>query len=637
MMARSRVLLFSAALLLMIGSCALAQQEEILILDDDKPTQPSAKPEMTLPADKGTETPTTNYETFYQEWIHFVDAVQNNNAQAAQSSATNMLDLKAAQNIPKLTDFALSAVRFGQIRLQAKDNRSAEQYFAIATKLDPTLSSAYYNEANAQLSGGFTGAFAAVVSGAQGFLAPRKHLRGHLYFNSKIIFIVLAAFAITGAIFALILLVKYNHLLRHDVEESYSRRFSPTALKIGVWVLLFVPVILLFGALWLAPFWLMIFVRYARLPEKIAVIVFIPVFMLAGPAAEKVVHEAALLQDPTVSAFYPAFLEGPSPRAIQDLQSYAAAHPDDSDAVLILASLYERNQMMNQAIELLQKLVQASPQDARPVNNLASVYFNRGELDYALRLATLAAGLDSRNAIYKFNLSNIYRAKFDFNEANTFMETARKTNPVLVDELERTSHEKFVDVVPTPDLLEKRLAKKHRTFFSFFLNPFSILGGLLLLGAGLRLTHSPKQVVAKECMKCGMAFCKKCQPNTKIPGFCIQCLHIFVRKDGVSPASRKEKMEEIEHYSRRQRLFSRIASLLIPGTGTLLKERTAAGLGFLLLWFLVLTLLVYTGKFAGVFFFEPAEAFRIVSLVCFVLLGVLYIVANLPSRKTKSS
>lgn len=421
------------------------------------------------------------------------------------------------------------------------------------------------------------------------------------------------------------------------MEEKYSRRFSPSTLKIGVWIVLFVPVIFLFGALWLAPFWLMIFIRYARVSERIAAIAFIPVFLLAGPAAQKVVHEAALLQDPAVSAFYPAFLEGPSPRAIQDLQNYTAEHSGDSDAILLLASLYERNQMVNQGIELLQKLVQASPEDARPINNLAAIYFNRGELDYALRLAQKAAGLDPRNAIYKFNLSNIYRAKFDFNEANSSMEAARKTNPVLTDELERTSREKFVDVLPTPDLLDKRLAKKHRTMLSFLLNPFSILGTLLLFGAVLRLRHSPKQVFAKECMKCGTAFCKKCQPNTKIPGFCIQCLHIFVRKDGVSPASRKEKMVEIEHYSKRQRLFSRIASLLIPGTGTLLKEKTAAGLGFLALWFLVLTLLAYTRKYAGVFFFEPAEAFRIVSLVCFVLLILLYIVANLPSRKTRSS
>ena len=376
-------------------------------------------------------------------------------------------------------------------------------------------------------------------------------------------------------------MIKYNPLLRHDIDEKYSRKFNPALLHLGVWFILFLPVILFFGALWLAPFWLMIFIRYARLPEKVAALLLIPVFIFAGPVLKKGVHEASMLQDPALGVFYTAFMEGPSPRATQDLQTYLAQHPDDSDAAVLLASLYEKNQTMDQAITILQRLMVTSPQDARAPNNLASIYFNRGELDYALRLAQKASGLDSRSAEYKFNLSNIYRAKFDFNEANSFMDSARKTDPALVDELERTSHEKVVDVVPAADLLTRRSAGKQLSVFSFFANPFSILGGLFLIGAIFRILKNPKQVVAKECMKCGTAFCKKCQPNTKVPGFCIQCLHIFVRKDGVSPASRKDKMEEIEHFSKRQRFYSRIASLILPGAGTLLQERTARGLALL--------------------------------------------------------
>lgn len=634
-----QIVTFLAAVLLLSPAAVLAQQDEIVIIDEDKPAATeNLKPDMSLAPDKEIEAAPNNYQAFYDKWRSCLQSIQSGDEVTAQNGIREILELQKGQSIPRLTEFALSAIRLGQLKLDAKNITLALQYFGIAAQLDPTLPAAFYNQSIAHLKRGVSGVGGALVAAIRGFMAPRDNLRGNAYFNSKIIFLGIATLALAGAAFALVLMIKYNHLLHHDAEEKYSKKTTPATIHLIVWIVLFAPVILFFGVLWLAPFWLMIFVRYARVQERVAAIILIPVFILAGPAFKKAVYDAALLQDPDTSVFYTAFLEGPSPRAIQDLQAHLSSHPDDLDSAVLLASLYERDQVMDQAIDLLQKLMGAYPQDARPANNLASIYFDRGELDYALRLAQKATSLDPGNAVYKFNLSNLYRAKFDFNEANAQMSDARKADPALVDQLERTSHEKVVDVVPTPSLLEKRLRGKTRGFMTFLLTPFTFLGLAFLLGALLRMVKNERRVSAKECLKCGKAFCKKCQPNTKVSGFCIQCLHIFVRKDGVSPASRKEKMEEIEHFSRHQRLFSRIASLILPGSGSLFQDHTSIGLILLLVWFFFVSLLGFTWKYAGSFFFEPIESSKVIPLFCLVSMGILYVGVNVPiPRKAKSS
>ena len=166
-------------------------------------------------------------------------------------------------------------------------------------------------------------------------------------------------------------------------------------------------------------------------------------------------------------------------------------------------------------------------------------------------------------------------------------------------------------------MVDHRIWNKSKPLIGFLPNPFSLLA-LLFLGAAVsRILKNEKRVIAKECAKCGKAFCKKCQPNTKISGFCIQCLHIFVRKDGVSPASRKEKMEEIEKHSRRQRIFLRLSSFVVPGMASLLQNRTVKGMLLLLPWLFLVSVLGYTWKYAGAFFFEPTGSLPIVMIVCF--------------------
>jgi hypothetical protein len=146
-----------------------------------------------------------------------------------------------------------------------------------------------------------------------------------------------------------------------------------------------------------------------------------------------------------------------------------------------------------------------------------------------------------------------------------------------------------------------------------------------------------KQAFARGCVKCGQAFCKKCQSGTRVYGFCTQCLHIFVKKDGVSPASRKEKMEEIDHLSRREGLLCRVSSLLIPGFGSLYSNRIIAGMILLAVWVFSLVFLFYQRQFGNLWYFEAADGAQVLTMGCILLMGAALVVAQLPAAMRQKS
>jgi hypothetical protein len=176
----------------------------------------------------------------------------------------------------------------------------------------------------------------------------------------------------------------------------------------------------------------------------------------------------------------------------------------------------------------------------------------------------------------------------------------------------------------------KKIKEKTGTLAGFILNPFSGFTAVLFALTLLQIAgNRKKKFHAKECIKCGRPFCKKCQPAVKEFRFCTQCLHIFVKKDGVSPASRKDKMREIEDHSHRRYVFLTISSLILPGFANLYRNRTWFGTILLLFWFFFLVLIFYNWRFGRFSFYESSGSTNVLLPVFLLFLALLYLVANI--------
>jgi tetratricopeptide (TPR) repeat protein len=514
----------------------------------------------------------------------------------------------------------------GNYDLQQGHKDDAMRFYQAAVQFDPSFSQAYYRLARLYLTGVIKSLVADDRATLQGIFAPRATLAGKLQWDSKYLLLLIASAVISAFVFSIILLIKYFDLLRHDVEEKLSGRFRPAILNLMIWVLLFLPVLLLLGPLWLAPFWIMVFWPYARIPEKIFSLPFLAAFIIAFPVYHRAGELTRAYRDPQTSAYVTAFSNGPSPKSISDLQEYSIRNPKDDDAVIVLAYLYKTDHQTPTAIELLQKHILSSPLDARAYNNLGNIYFIQGETDAALRLIQRAADADSTNVIYRYNLSKLQRAKFNFQEAERTMDEARRLDPVLVENQEGLPQEKLMDALPSNDLVWQKIKQGSGTSRELLKNPFTIAGLSFFLLTFVFAIY--RGTIAHACTKCGKPFCSKCQSSARHL-YCSQCLHIFIKKDGVSPISRKEKMREIDKHSRRQSFYMRLSSLLVPGSGSLFENRTFFGVLILMLWFFFLSFLFFQRKLGFLSYFDPPEAFGVIAPFCIFALAILYLIGNL--------
>jgi tetratricopeptide (TPR) repeat protein len=620
-------------LLISFGGFAFSQDEDLLILKDEAEQPPEQEATETVPPPPERDVSSRIYLDFYETWRQF--ELQLKLGSVDKKLLAELIRLRNRNGIPKITEFALSAVRFGEAKMAESKPEEALQLFQAAASLDPTLSIAYYSQAKALIAASWTNVPSALRTAIAGMFAPLSTLNGKIYLSSKYALIIIATLVILGCAFALIMLAKYHGLLRHDTMEKYTS-LTTTIINLLVWIVLFLPLLLLAGVLWLVPFWLMIFWKYSRLSEKILSVLFFFAFMMAYPVYQYVVKTSAASVETSIAPFIRFFSDGPSPRLLADFRNYSAENPKDSDGTILLAHLYRAERSFPDSIKILQKHILDHPKEARAYNNLGHVYFLQGETDLALRMVQKAEDQDARNAIYPYNLSILQRAKFNFSEAEESLGKARLLNSKLIRRQEENPYSSMIDSVPTEEMILVRMKQKIGSFSGYLVNPFTAFSALLLVVAVI-LGLSKQKDHAKECIKCGRPFCKRCQPAVKELRFCTQCLHIFVKKDGVSPASRKDKMREIEDHSRRQEIFIRLSSLVLPGFGNLYKNRIWFGATLLFFWFFFLVLIIYNWQFAHVSFYESPGSTSVLVPVFLLFLALLYLVANISLfRKAKA-
>ena len=324
--------LLAALLIMCTARTSFAQDDELLILKDE---EPSTHLETEENPTESVDTDLTNqiYLDFYDAWRQF--ELQLKLGSVDEKLIGDLIRLRNKNGIPKMTEFALSAIRFGQSKMLEGKPDDALALFRAAANLDPTLSIAYYSQAKALLNSSWFNLPRAISIAISGLFAPVSTFDGKLYIYSKYGLILAATLLILGAAFALIMLAKYYRLFRHDLMERFAS-LSGNVVVLLAWIFLFLPVLALAGFLWLAPFWLMIFWKYMRISEKVLAMIFFGVFLVAYPAYQYVARLSSASVDESVAPYIRVFSDGPSPRIIADFRTYAVEHSKDSDSSIML-------------------------------------------------------------------------------------------------------------------------------------------------------------------------------------------------------------------------------------------------------------------------------------------------------------
>ena len=241
--------------------------------------------------------------------------------------------------------------------------------------------------------------------------------------------------------------------------------------------------------------------------------------------------------------------------------------------------------------------LQAAPGNAVLWLNLGNIAFARQDVAGAIADYTKAAELAPRLFAPHYNLGVAYREGFKFAESEAETRRAGELDPesaTMYAGLDATRLKGYtVDGLSRPQELwalvgaggEEQAAATDHLWESLMLGASigawpAVIGVLLLLGAGLGFWRL-KRGAATECSRCGRVFCPRCQPGRR-GELCLQCHHIFVKKEGVDARVRVQKMGDIKSWGRLLRVRHIVCAVLAPGGGHLSHGRFWPGVLLLL-------------------------------------------------------
>jgi tetratricopeptide (TPR) repeat protein len=595
--------------------------------------------------------------SFESLWAAYRKAEAAGDAERAKRIFEEIRAARIERNVRSLEELGLALVSRGLDRLDKGDRPGAEEEFQRAVDVDPHLPDAYFGLAVTDARKGPFGMLPAARDVVLGLLARGSTSRGRFYTLLLAVAVsMLAAFA-TACVFGLVLALRHATLLLHDLEERFGMaRGRPFAVGICS-LLLLLPLVTFQGYGWLPFWWIALLWAYASAVERAVSAVIVAAALLVGPVLEGVRERTLATRNPLFRAAVLAVEGGADRRAVIDLEGALRQHADDRDLQYLLAQLYKKAGLYEEAAAVYRDILRSDDKDRIALNNLANLEFAQQAFPAAITRYKLAketgdaGGPDVVGTVF-YNLSLAHLQKFERQEADEARLQANRLAGRLTREYdalwkyEARNENAVVDLGLTPELVWAKFAGRETGVglknlagrpapgadalallraswnrFAGFLVVFLLTWLLMRQWRGARS-------FTMRCLKCGTPFCKRCHLGAAPAGLCTQCFHLFVVRDGVSGPARNQKLLEVQSEDERRERAFRALSLLSPGAGHLYAQGTLLGVALSLAWHLLLSLVLLAGRVFPVTEAPAGLASRASLVVAVALMLVIYVVAN---------
>ncbi len=552
---------------------------------------------------------------------------------------------------PDLAELFLSMAAEQETTGRTEDFRRMAGFAETFDPTHPGVPLSFADVARRQ-HGVFSGAFAFETLNAV-FLSFRSTVSRPVALANLGTWLRITAFLLL-TILSLLLLLRYHPLIRHDVLEWLGGQ-DTTLNKVAGWVVIFLPSLLFLSGFWWVVFWCGLFALYATKPERFAILAASAIFVASGIFSLWVNQNLYLgLSRPHVSnlSSYDNRLDVGPDRYLVGLSEEEGIDGDIYS--FLLASRYMVHGSYHQSEQLFRRILKGDPANAEAANNLGCILYYQGRYQEAIQQFNLAVDAQRDLAVAYFNRSLAKTKLFNFSEAKEDQDIARQFDRNISNRF-RYLHED--DPVPLPTYLPKaetyRMAVReenttgrvnalpekptaswipfiYRANFSLPLIAFILIALVLGFSKG-------RAFFARACFKCGRPYCSLCKTSLEFESFCAQCVHLYIKQDGVSPEARLKKNYEVEIHNRAMKIVRGILSILAPGAGHFVEGRPLSSLFLLLLWCGLLAGFILR-YFAIPFPFttspEPLyAAYNVVGAVCMAALWLIFGLPRALSRQ----
>jgi tetratricopeptide (TPR) repeat protein len=414
-------------------------------------------------------------------------------------------------------------------------------------------------------------------------------------FATRLVLVLFHACALTAAAFILVLLVRHGRRWFHDLAET-AWRILPgghaDVLLVGAMAL--APLLLSFDVLWYGLYLFVLLWGYATWQQKLGSAVALALVIPLFPVLDFIAYDLAVNSSPIVCGAEALAESRYDQRVLDNLEAAKVILPDDPDIRFLLGRLYQALGQNDRAVAEYTTAAQLSQTESRSLINRGNIRFVDGDFGSAQEDYQEALRRDPRNVAARYNLALLYAETFRTVEAAKALNEARALDlarvqayqdaPTLVKVVSlgyrvEAAKEKAVSLESDPR--GRRLLGQYRGFTLLHAWKMPLLLGILLaLPAAVLLDRFrlKGRGYASECQKCARTFCRLCKPSGESALLCSQCIHVYLKKDGVAIETKLQKLEDVK---RRKGVEEKVAvalNILLPGSSAFLDSRPFIGM-----------------------------------------------------------
>ncbi len=569
-------------------------------------------------------------------WSEANAAADSGDFEGASQRLNGLLERGRQIGVARYPLLATSAAALAGRAQDEKNGELARWAIAAAERLDPMSPAIAYAAADiAARRGDWVGAARSV---AMGMIKTAGDYAARLLAQNDLLLVLVMAIGLLTVVFAVALALRYGRAAAHDFREMLGTRFSAGVTTVLAFALLFLPLFLWLGPAWLVLWWLALFFAYATWKERTLIVVLLVAVALIPVLLERAASRIAGLKSPVVRSAVSAASNSFDPDAVQRLHGLLEFMPEDPMLHLLLGNLYVQQGSDNDANIHYRRAVQLNDRLAGAHLNIGNLHFFNNDFTAAISRYERAAAIDGTLALAPYNHSVAAGELNRFDEQASKLDEAQRRNRSLVDELTSRGGDRPLKVemyqVPIPQawtiaekIARSGTARELYGNFAYFdarraaTNTLT-LGALLALVLAVALWLLRRKTGrAGSCIKCGRTFCPRCKSARESATYCTQCIHIYLKRDGVALDTKRKKLEEVHGFQGRSLGIRKLLGTFFPGAGQMIAGSTFAGAGALLVFLLFVSLAILIGRLAPL---GPSlEMFRLAVRSTAILLAVI--------------
>jgi len=572
-------------------------------------------------------------------WPQATAAADGGDIDGATKKTDQLLESARLLGIRRFPLFAKSAAALA--RQEQKDPKISTWAMTSAERLDPLSAAIAFTRAD--MAKDQANWPVALSSAAAGIGRTFSDYRTRLLARADLTLVLIAVLSILAGAFALILFFRYQRSAAHDFREMLGATFSGGVGTVLGFSLLFLPVFLWLGPVWLVVYWLALFFAYASAVERFFIVAALLILALVPIATSWTASHVAGLDSPVVSAALSASEKSFQPAASRRLREMIEAGSNEPALHLLLGNLEALEGDEQEAALRYRRAIELNDKLAGAYLNIGNLHFFNNDFPAAVNNYEKAETLAPAMAIAYYNHAVVSGETYKFEEQGKNLELAKKYDRSLIEGLiARPPAQKIVMYqLPIAEawVISERIAREgsarelYGSYSSFdlskvALNPLTI-GALIALMLASALFFLRKSGRAGECIKCGRTFCPRCKSARDSSTYCTQCIHIYLKKDGVSLDTKRSKIDEVQEFQSGALRLRKLVSSFLPGAGQIMDGNTIRGVLMLGSFLFFVAMAFFVGRMAPVM--NPAETARLlVRVLAIAAAVVLWLVFTLP-------